>query len=247
MTVTRVYTDQPLRVGEQIELGAGASQHLLKVLRFQKGDQCRLFNGDSKDYTAQLVGVQAKKAIMQIEQEHAGVLESPLAVHLVQGISRGERMDYAIQKSVECGVAVISPVITERCNVKLSAERALKRQRHWQAVAVSAAEQSRRAIVPQVNTPLPLDCWLQQHTLPGFVADTQCQNPLGSDLTLRGAVALVIGPEGGLSRTELERCWASQLQSISLGPRVLRTETACVVALTQLQSRWGDMQWQSND
>ena len=152
-------------------------------------------------------------------------------------------MDYAIQKSVECGVHAITPLLADRCGVKLTAERALKRQAHWQAVAVSACEQSGRSVVPVVGLPQLFSEWLSSAAGVIFVADTLdacAAHYRGEDLT---SCTVVIGPEGGFSDDERQQFNQKPCYRLSLGPRVLRTETAPIVALTQLQLRWGDMRW----
>ena len=241
MAKWRLFTDNAMHVGKQVVLESGPSQHLLKVLRCRLGESCYLFNGNGIDYFAQLDEVRSKQAVLTVRRADAVQNESPVDIHLVQGVSRGERMDYAVQKSVECGVASITPLLTERCNVKLSGERALKRQRHWQAIAVSAAEQCGRARVPQVGVPVKFGDWLLHNRLPGVIADTSQQPNRNWGAQVKGELVLLIGPEGGFSSEELSHCWASGIYSMSLGPRILRTETACVVALTQLQLRFGDM------
>ena len=240
---TRIYTQQTLQLNQTVRLEAGPSRHLLKVLRFQIGQQCKLFNGGGVDYVATLIAVHGREAELSIKQVIELDNESPLNIHLFQGISRGERMDYAIQKSVECGVTEITPIFTARCNVKLSGDRIEKRCRHWQSIAVSAAEQSGRAIVPVIHRPCTLMQSLANIQGLSFVADTQTQTTDQLDWVLGTKVNVMIGPEGGFEQQELEQCYANGLRALSLGPRILRTETASVVAITLLQSRWGDMQW----
>lgn len=243
----RLYTHNPLHINQTFRLEKEPSRHLLTVLRCQIGEQCIVFNGNGKESVAQLVAVHSRQAELRVIEERELENESPLNIHLLQGVSRGERMDYAIQKAVECGVKEITPIFTARCNVKLSGDRVEKRCRHWQSVAVSAAEQSGRAIVPVINSPCTLIQSLDNNQGLGFVADTQTQTTDKLGWALETNVKVMIGPEGGFNQEELKLCYANGLQSLSLGPRILRTETASVVAITLLQARWGDMQWFNAD
>ncbi len=174
--------------------------------------------------------------------------ESPLRITLAQGISRGERMDYTLQKSVELGVSRIIPLSTERCGVKFDAKRAAKRLQHWQGVIISACEQSGRNDIPEILPTISLHAWLDAHRVP-------CQQQEALRLLLHpratqslrqltpptGEISLLIGPEGGLSDNEIDMATQCGFEGIQLGPRVLRTETAGVAALAALQSYWGDL------
>ncbi|MDX1467394.1 MAG: 16S rRNA (uracil(1498)-N(3))-methyltransferase, partial [Halomonas sp.] len=182
-----------------------------------------------------------KRVVARLEAVEPGRGESPLAVHLGQAISKGDRMDYAIQKAVELGVATITPLYTEHGDVRLKGERAAKKLAHWQAVAASACEQCGRATLPPVHAPMGLGEWLaaRDEALrlvlhPGTAgALEQAEAP--------ASVAVLIGPEGGLAEAEVEAARTSGFAPLSLGPRVLRTETAPVVALSLLQARFGDL------
>ncbi|TVP93679.1 MAG: 16S rRNA (uracil(1498)-N(3))-methyltransferase, partial [Pseudomonadaceae bacterium] len=177
---------------------------------------------------------------LQLGEPFAGLAESPLQVHLGQAMSRGERMDWAIQKAVELGVNAITPLFTERCEVKLQGERADKRQAHWQQVAISACEQCGRSQVPVVHPPQALADWLAQLDCElKLVLHHRTEQPLAS-LQKPASLGLLIGPEGGLSSEEIQRTEASGFQAVRLGPRVLRTETAPIVALSLAQQLWGD-------
>ncbi len=188
-----------------------------------------------------LVEAGRKRVMARVEAVEAGLGESPLAVHLGQAISKGDRMDYAIQKAVELGVAAITPLYTEHGDVRLKGEREAKKHAHWQAVAVSACEQCGRAVVPVVHEPQPMTEWLARRDealrlvlhpgTPGVLE--RCDAP--------ASAALLIGPEGGLAEAEVEVAMAAGFQPLTLGPRILRTETAPVVALSLLQHRFGDL------
>lgn len=243
MRIPRIYSPVVLTAGNEVELDDQAANHVGRVLRMQNGQQIELFNGDGHDYPAILTDVGKKQVQARIGDPVPNTSESPLQVHLGQVLSRGDRMDYAIQKSVEMGVARITPLVSERCEVKLKGDREDKRLRHWQQVAISAAEQCGRARVPDIEPVTTLADW--------FAAT------IGSDLrlvlhhrtpqSLAGldrpqTLALLVGPEGGLSDEEIQAAEAAGFLPAALGPRVLRTETAPVAALAICHWLWGDGQ-----
>lgn len=241
MRIPRIYEPQPLQAGADITLGEVASQHLGKVLRMQPGDSIVLFNGEGQEFPATIAAVSKKSVSVRLEQGLSPATESPLRVHLGQCLSKGDRMDYAVQKATELGVTAITPLFSERSEVKLPADRAEKRQRHWQQIAISACEQSYRTQVPDLVMPANLSEWL--NTVEAdlkLVLDPRGAEPLDTQLTPQ-SVAMLIGPEGGLSDAEVEMAVNAGFKPIVLGPRILRTETAPVVALTLLQSVWGDL------
>lgn len=241
MRTPRVYEPQPLASGELIQLGDFAAQHLGRALRMQAGDAIRLFNGDGAEYAAVLEEVGRKRVAVRVGERSEPAVESLLRIELGQGLSRGERMDFAVQKATELGVCSITPIQTERCEVRLNAEREQKRTQHWQTVAVSAAEQSGRTRVPDIHTPQGLSAWLQQVDAElKLVLHPDASEAL-VDLPVPASVALLIGPEGGLSEAEVAAAQAAGFRAMALGPRVLRTETAPVAALSLLQYLWGDL------
>lgn len=242
MRIPRVYSPQPMATGDCIELESGAARHLTSVLRMTSGQLVTLFNGEGGEYSGELFAVKKGQASVVIKGFEQIDRESPLCIDLAIGISRGERMDWIIQKATELGVNQITPVFTERCEVKLSGDRLLKRINHWQQIAISACEQSQRNKVPLINSPVKLQQW-----------QTGCDAALKLVLHHRthkslcdipkpvGDIALLIGPEGGLSDTEIEQAISVNFLPLALGPRVLRTETAPLAAISILQSLWGDM------
>ena len=192
-----------------------------------------------REYLGQLLEVGKKTVRVSLDQALPGQAESPLHIHLGQGLSRGERMDWAIQKATELGVNVITPIVSERCEVRLKDERADKRLAHWRQVAISACEQCGRSSVPTINPPVTLAEWLAacDETLKLVL------HPVAEPLVSHARpdrLAFLIGPEGGLSDAEVEQAKASGFHAARLGPRVLRTETAPVVALAVAQQLWGD-------
>ncbi|KAA0010637.1 16S rRNA (uracil(1498)-N(3))-methyltransferase [Billgrantia pellis] len=240
-TNPRIHVAADFIVGGDVVLPEGPARHVARVLRLGEGAPVRLFDGVGHEALAVIVEASRKRVVARIEAVEAGRGESPLAVHLGQAISKGDRMDYAIQKAVELGVAAITPLYTEHGDVRLKGEREAKKLAHWQAVAASACEQCGRATVPPVHPPQPLDAWLSDRVEslrlvlhPGTAGALEQNGAPAS-------VALLIGPEGGLSVSEIAAATAAGFVPLSLGPRILRTETAPVVALSLLQYRFGDL------
>ncbi len=248
---TRLYLDMPLQSGERLEAGSAAAQYLGRALRMRRGDSLRVFNGRDGEYAATIVG-QARGSMTlelgdRLVDPATAQSESPLNLHLVQGVSRGERMDLVIQKTTELGVSRITPVLTRHGVVKLDAARGGNRQAHWQRVAISAAEQCGRLEVPAIDTPLELDTWLGGLGKPNggdarWLLDTRSGKTIGDVGAFdAGALRLLVGPEGGFSDDEYANAAANGFVSISLGPRVLRTETAGIAAVALAQARFGDL------
>ena len=242
MTEPRIHVDVDLADGATVTLGDEAYHHLIVVLRRIRGDAIVLFNGRGGEYPATIESVGKRKLDARIREFRQVERESPLPVTLVQAVSKGERMDYSIQKAVELGVTAIQPVITEHVVVRLDAERWARKQEHWQGVATAACEQSGRTRVPRVAAVQDLSTWLG--TCPPE-ALRLVLSPAATPTALKRAanqpVVLLVGPEGGLSELELKLVDLAGFVGLPLGPRVLRTETAGVVALSVLQSQWGDM------
>ena len=247
MSKTRIYQNSEFILNDTLKLSDGAFGHIVRVLRLTEGDLVTLFNGsETYQYTARLVGVKKKYASVEIISQETVENESPLNIHLGQGMSRGDRMDFTLQKSVELGVNKITPLFTERCGLKLSAERLAKKREQWQKIVISACEQSGRCIVPEVTQPMFIQDWLQQETdalkvnLHPKAKHSIMTLPLeNTDNNQR--VRLLIGPEGGLSDEEIVQANKAGFKDILLGPRILRTETAALTAITALQCRFGDL------
>lgn len=243
MSNLRFHSPVPLTIGEQVPLSDNAMAHAVKVMRLKAGDTLHLFCGDGFDYQCALASIEKKSAWVTVLGRTLISNESPLKIRLLQGISSGDRMDFTIQKAVELGVTDIYPINTERSVTKLSGDRIEKRLEHWQGVAIAACEQSGRAVVPVVHPPLTLVQWLARH-------DTQTSlnillNPVGAKKLTElpsptGHIQLLIGPEGGLSANEIAAATQHRFQSIVLGPRILRTETAALTAIASMQTAWGD-------
>lgn len=237
----RIYHQGDLSTGLTVMLDQNASHHLLQVLRKKNGERFVVFNGKGGEFDATLISANKKTACVEIAEFHERKVESALSIHLGQAISRSERMDYAIQKSVELGVAEITPLITEFCQVQLSAERFAKRVAHWQAIAISAAEQSGRCFVPIVHLPILFSEWILQKNKINIICCPRQEKNSFIEIESAKNISLTIGAEGGFSDLEIEEVLKKDFVPMSLGPRILRTETATVVALTLLQEKFGDL------
>lgn len=242
MNLPRIYQPCPLIHQTQIELNEQAAHHLVQVLRHRCGDRLLIFNGKGGEYLAEIIAIGKKSVSIKLLEYRPNNPESNLKIHLGQGIARGEKMDFIIQKAVELGVQAITPLFTQRTNVKLSAEKIDKRLQHWQKVIISACEQSGRTILPQLHEPLSFPNWIkQQRTGLRLLLHPQAEHKLNQLKVTEQAITLAIGPEGGLAQEELAHAAEQGFQSLSLGPRILRTETAPLAIISILQSWWGDL------
>ena len=249
MRTTRLYHPDELRCDERVRLGSMASAHLVRVLRAKTGYPIILFNGNGRQYRAELIDANPRKALVHIIEEQLAERESPLKVTLVQGISRNDRMEVCLQKATELGVHQLAPVVCERSNVKLTAERQKKKQAHWQSVIISACEQSGRNTLPAVTNLQTFHDYLD--TAPAsrnkLFLHPDADDDLAS-LRLDGDsnnsdeknITVLIGPEGGLSQQEIDALVARQWQGVRMGPRILRTETAGPAVIAVLQYIAGD-------
>jgi len=242
MRVPRFYTAQTLASDSSVILEEDTSHHLLRVLRLRNGDPLILFNGDGNEYMSVVEEAGKKQATVQIRRVQQVARESKLRISLGQGISRGERMDFALQKAVELGVAAVTPLWTKRSQVQLSGSRLEKRLSHWQGVVRSACEQSGRVVLPALHDTSGLDSWCsgQANTALKLVLDPAASVSL-KQLAPATEVCVLIGPEGGLDNEEIQRAADNGFQRIRLGPRILRTETAALATLSALQTLWGDL------
>lgn len=240
--VPRIYTDLPLQLAETISLPKQSSQHLVRVLRLKPGAELILFNGQGGEYAARLERIeQGKTAVLVLEKFNDRDAESQLITTLALGISRGERMDYAIQKAVELGVSHIVPLFTQFCVVSIGKEREEKRLAHWRGIITSACEQSGRTRLADITAPQALYDWLTQpQTGLKLLFDPYTDQRLSELPKPTSDVCILIGPEGGLSDTETAAAQQAGFIAVQLGPRMLRTETAPVAALSAIQTLWGD-------
>ncbi len=241
VSVSRVFQATPLAVNQIVILDARASHHMASVMRIQKNDTLTLLNGEGGEYRAVVVEVRKKEVIVETKEFILRDVESPLPLYLAQGISRGEKMDYTIQKAVELGAHKIIPLFTERSTVKLDAERLSKKVEHWQSIIISACEQSGRNRIPLLCPPTALMKSLDLEADCRFVLSPTVSKASLHQVKPNQSVLLLVGPEGGLSDAEIAYLEQGGFASLNLGPRVLRTETAAVAALAVLQSHCGDM------
>ena len=242
MRLARIYQPQPFSEGEMLCLSTEASHHLVRVLRLSQGAEFILFNGQGGEFKAKIISVQKNRATVQVGGFYAINRESPLQIILAQTVLRPEKMDYALQKAVELGVTQVLPLITERSSLfKLSPERWQKRLAHWQAILINACEQSGRTQIPTVARAVSFKTALSQIKadlrvilMPNAAQTVTLPKPCHS-------VAVLVGPEGGWSETETQLAMHAGYLPLQLGPRVLRTETAGLVALAVLQNHFGDI------
>jgi 16S rRNA (uracil1498-N3)-methyltransferase len=248
MSNLRFYNSENLQIGATVKLGNNAATHATRVLRLEVSDCIVLFNGDGNDYTCAISSIKKSEVLVIVKSFVKITNESPLNITLLQGISSGDRMDYTIQKAVELGVTAIVPIVTTRSVVKLTNERAEKRLAHWQSIVRAACEQSGRAFVPTVLAPLTLSAWLANSTIKGEGKSPPTRillNPIGAmrlaELEKPSSnIELLIGAEGGLSQSEIDTALSQGFKSVILGARILRTETAALVAISAMQTLWGD-------
>lgn len=239
--MTRLYVDTPLSPDLEISLPEDAAHHLVRVLRAGVGDRITLFNGQGGEYDAELVETSKRDARMRVLTFSPNDKTSPLHTHLGQVMSRGERMDYAIQKATELGVSEITPLTSERCELKLRGEeRADKKLEHWRRIAIAACEQSGRNRLPVIYAPIAVEEWQTRVQADLKLVLAPAVSGSLPDDTRPGRVALLIGPEGGLSEREIAAAIHDGFRSWQIGPRVMRTETAPVAALAMLQMLFGD-------
>jgi len=248
MSLSRIYCPGSLILDSEMTLPKEASHHLGKVLRIKTGEKIIVFNGIGDELMAEVVSLSRQGIIIDLqEQIKRPSPESSLKVHLGQAISRNDRMDYAIQKAVELGVFEITPLITEYCQIKFDPKRMDNRLQHWQKIIIAACEQCGRIKIPVLNPAKPLQTWLNEKNDMGIVCSISPTTHLFEkfDFNVQDTsitVNLLVGPEGGLTKDELFQAQEThKYLTLSLGPRILRTETATVAALTLLQHHWGDL------
>ena len=237
MKTIRLYQNTPFTEGKTAELNSDNSHHLNKVLRFPVGKNITVFNGDGFDYKALVQGAK-KTTSLQIISKARNNSESKLDLTLAQGIAKGEKMDFLIQKAVELGVTRIIPMKLERCVVRLSEEKVQKKIDHWQKIANHACEQSGRSVIVSVSDPVTLEELLEEKGHNGFVLHHRAQIGL-SQVQETSNATILIGPEGGLTEKEVSDSEFAGYQSVHIGKRVLRTETASLAAIANMQLLWG--------
>jgi len=242
MRIPRIHHPELIQIGSEIALAEDAANHVGRVLRMGQGQAIQLFDGSNQVFDAQITRADKKSVIVKITHGEVDDHESPLHIHLGQVMSRGEKMEFTIQKSIELGVSLITPLFSERCGVKLDAERLNKKLGQWQKIAIAACEQCGRNRIPQIRPAMDLAAWCAEEEsglkLNLHPRASQSINTLPLPVE---RVRLLIGPEGGLTADEIAMTAGYQFTDILLGPRVLRTETTALTAITALQVRFGDL------
>ncbi|MFJ3459215.1 16S rRNA (uracil(1498)-N(3))-methyltransferase [Scandinavium goeteborgense] len=242
MRIPRIYHPEFITAGSEIALSEDAANHVGRVLRMTTGQAIQLFDGSNQVFEAEIVQADKKSVRVNVLSAETDDRESPLHIHLGQVMSRGEKMEFTIQKSIELGVSLITPLFSERCGVKLDAERLNKKLQQWQKIAIAACEQSGRNVVPEIRPAMTLEQWCAEEES-GLKLNLHPRASASINTLPQPVerVRLLIGPEGGLSADEIAMTARYAFTDILLGPRVLRTETTALTAITALQVRFGDL------
>jgi 16S rRNA (uracil1498-N3)-methyltransferase len=242
MRVPRLFIDMPLTTGEVINLPRDKAHHISHVLRMRIGDAIKLINDSGDEYQSKIIEISKKSAQIEIGESIQITNESPLIINLCLAVARGQHMDFSIQKAVELGVKNIIPVISEFSNVKIQDDRVSNKLAHWQNIIISATEQCGRSYLTQIQKPVPLAEWLSvEASKIRLILHPESQQPMPNINLSDDELTLMIGPEGGFSDAEVEHAQENGCEPISLGPRILRTETAVVCAVSNAQQLWGDL------
>jgi 16S rRNA (uracil1498-N3)-methyltransferase len=248
MRLTRVYVEAPVATGKRLVVEGSAANHITRVLRLRSGDALTVFDGSGGEYGARIEEFRKNSVVVTVGDHRLLDRESPLPLTLAQGISRGERMDWVIQKATELGTSRIVPLFSKRSMVRLDEKQANRKLQHWRAIAIAACEQCGRNKIPELAAPvdffdvLPADASGATRLLLSPTGELRIED-LGQDVR-QGAskgITVLIGPEGGLEDVEQEAALAAGFKAVRLGPRVLRTETAAIAALTIIQRYFGDL------
>lgn len=244
MSTPRLFVNETLTAHSNVTLGGDAARYVGRVLRCRPNDALVLFDGSGFEFAAVITAIDRKSLSVEVGAGAARDVESPLRIRLLQGVSRGDRMDTVMQKATELGAQRISPLLTEFSVVRLDPERAAKRRDHWQGICQSACEQCGRTVPPVVDLPQTLDAMLASATdglALRLILQPGSRAGIAALDTAPSRIELLIGPEGGFSQHEQQQAADAGFLPISAGPRVLRTETAAIAALTLVQARWGDL------
>jgi 16S rRNA (uracil1498-N3)-methyltransferase len=240
MPLPRIHCDLRLGPGAQFALAPEAAQHVGKALRLKTGDTITVFDGRGGEYEAAIQRMDKERVDIKVGAFRDVETESPLHIGLVQGLPEADKMDWIIQKAVELGVWWIQPMVCDRSVVRLSGERAARREAHWRRVAIAACEQSGRNRIPEVRPTLGFQSWIAMPASTPRWALVPGAEPLAAKSAPEGPLELVVGPEGGFSEREHDLVISQGCQPVALGPRVLRTETAPIAALAAMHALWGD-------
>ena len=242
MRIPRLYIDTSLSSGSVITLTKDKAHYLSHVLRMKSGAAIRLFNNTGNEFDASISELNKKTAQIEVRNEYKSDNESSFKITLCLAVSRGQHMDYSIQKAVELGVHKIIPVVSEFSNVKLQADRLQNKITHWQKIIISAAEQSGRNRLPELTMPISFnECLAADIPKPQLILQPDSLQSMQSIELNNHELSLMIGPEGGFSETEVQQAVEQGTISVKMGPRILRAETAVVTALSNAQQLWGDL------
>lgn len=240
MSFPRIFISQLFQAGDTLPLDNNNFGHLIRVLRFKERDEIRVFNGQGSEYQAQITHIEKKSAFIYISRQLRKDPEAKLHIHLGQVISKGDKMDFTLQKATELGVNAITPLWSERCDVRLKGERLEKKMEHWQKIIISACEQCGRNRIPVLHLPLLLDDWVNSlESDLKLILHPHKQQAL-TNYTKPCSLSVLVGPEGGFTDREVSFTRQQGFNGLTLGPRILRTETAALAALSVFQFYWGD-------
>src|SRR5260221_2896892 len=240
MPIARIRCDLRLGPGAQFTLPPEAAQHVGRALRLKAGDAIIVFDGRGGEYDATIQRIAKERCDVKVGAWREIEAESPLNVGIVQGLPEADKMDWIIQKTVELGVSWVQPIVCERSVVRLSGERAARREAHWRRVAVAACEQSGRNRIPEVRATLAFLSWIAVPAAAPRWMLAPGAEPLTAKAAPHGPLEILVGPAGGFSERELDLALTQGCEPVSLGPRVLRTETAPIAALAAIHALWGD-------
>ncbi len=244
MPKTRLYIPEPFEAESELDLSGDRAHYLGRVLRMKAGGQLTVFDGNGSEYPATVESLRKTSAKLRVGARHFEDRESPRTLRLIQGVSRGERMDFVVQKATELGVTEIQPVITARSVVRLDGERRQRRLAHWRGIAISACEQCGRNRLPRIAASLSLAEYLSAESdavLRATLSPLASRRLADASPNGGGPIDLLVGPEGGLSDEEREESRQAGFESFLLGSRVLRSETAALTAIAIAQTLWGDI------
>ena len=240
MRLHRIYYPFDANVGDDVTLIGDRAHYLRNVLRLKAGRKIRIFNHLRNEFLAEIVTVNKKELVINLLESIETIPASKLNISLIQSMSKGERMDYTVQKATELGISTIQPITSEYCEVRLKAQRLEKKLKHWQNISISACEQSFRTDIPEILAPITLAEYCQtQHQ--GILLEPEEQQTIKTIAKLNWQkFDIVIGPEGGWSESDLQQLNSTSLTGIQFGARILRTETVAPAILASIHSLWGD-------
>lgn len=240
MRISRIHTTESLQLSQTVTLENDRRHYLVQVLRLKEGDTVHVFNAQDGEFVGEIESVSKQAVAIKLTQPVENKTESPIVIHLGQALVSRDKMDLIIQKAVELGVHSVTPILTEHANVKLKSERLDKRLAHWQAVAVSACEQSGRLQVPTIHAPVSLNEWVNNNQSElKLILEPVAEKKWAVQQAVQ-SVSILVGPEGGFSQQEIEVAMQRQFEAVRLGPRILRTETAAMSSIALIQYEFGD-------